>query len=146
MIIDSETLLNLKKVLTLDLKIRLFFLIFLLIFVALLEMLVLSLVPLYVALLINSKNFNEVISFGKKLGKLLVITRGDKGSIAIQKNKVVECKSKKNLRIVDLTGAGDLFASGFLHGHVNNLSIKESLEKGTEMSSKIIQKMGARLN
>jgi fructokinase len=96
--------------------------------------------------LIDAKSFNEVISFGKQLGKLLVITRGKKGSIAIQKNEVFECNSKKDLKIVDLTGAGDLFASGFLHGLINNLSIKESLEKGTEMSSKIIQKIGARLN
>jgi len=96
--------------------------------------------------LINTKSFDEVISFGKQLGKLLIITRGEKGSVAIQKNDVIECKSKENLKIVDLTGAGDLFAAGFLHGYVNNLSIKESLEKGTEMSSKIIQKIGARLN
>jgi len=96
--------------------------------------------------LIESKNFDEVISFGKQLGKLLVITRGEKGSVAIQKNEVFECNSQKNLNIVDLTGAGDLFAAGFLHGFVNNLSIKDSLEKGTEMSSKIIQKIGARLN
>ena len=96
--------------------------------------------------LINTKNFDEVILFAKKLGSLIVITRGEKGSIAIQKNEVVECDSQKNLKIVDLTGAGDLFAAGFLHGHVNNLSLKESLEKGTEMSSKIIQKIGARLN
>jgi len=96
--------------------------------------------------LIDAKNFNEVISFGKQLEKLIVITRSDKGSIAIQKNEVVECDSQKNLKIVDLTGAGDLFAAGFLHGHINNLSIKKSLEKGTEMSSKIIQKIGARLN
>ena len=94
----------------------------------------------------DAKNFNEVIAFGKQLGKLLIITRGEKGSIAIQKNKVIECYSQKGLKIVDLTGAGDLFAAGFLHGHINNLSIKESLEKGTEMSSKIIQKIGARLN
>ena len=96
--------------------------------------------------LINAKNFDEVISFGKQLKKLIVITRSDKGSIAIQKNEVTECDSQKNLKIVDLTGAGDLFAAGFLHGHVNNLSIKESLQKGTEMASKIIQKIGARLN
>ena len=96
--------------------------------------------------LINTKNFDEVISFAKKLESLIVITRGEKGSIAIQKNEVVECDSQKNLKIVDLTGAGDLFAAGFLHGHVNNLSIKESLQKGTEMASKIIQKIGARLN
>ena len=96
--------------------------------------------------LIDAKNFDEVVSFGKQLGKLIVITRGEKGSLAIQKNEVIECDSKKNLKIVDLTGAGDLFAAGFLHGHVNKLSIKESLEKGTEMSSKIIQKIGARLN
>ena len=95
--------------------------------------------------LINAKNFDEVIAFGKQLGKILVITRGEKGSIAIQKNEVFECQSKKDLKIVDLTGAGDLFAAGFLHGYVNGLSIKESLEKGTEMSSKIIQKIGARL-
>ena len=96
--------------------------------------------------LINAKSFDDVILFGKRLGKLLVITRSEKGSIAIQKNEVIECDSKKDLKIVDLTGAGDLFAAGFLHGHVNNFSIKESLEKGTEMSSKIIQKIGARLN
>ena len=96
--------------------------------------------------LINTKNFDEVISFAKKRENLIVITRGEKGSIAIQKNEVVECDSQKNLKIVDLTGAGDLFAAGFLHGHVNNLSLKESLKKGTKMASKIIQKIGARLN
>jgi len=96
--------------------------------------------------LIDAKNFDEVISFCKQLGKIVVITRGEKGSIAIKKNNVFECDSEKNLKIVDLTGAGDLFAGGFLHGHINNLSIKESLEKGTEMSSKIIQKIGARLS
>ena len=96
--------------------------------------------------LINAKNFDEVISFGKQLGKLIVITRSNKGSIAIQKNEVTECDSQKNLKIVDLSGAGDLFAAGFLHGHINDLSIKESLQKGTEMASKIIQKIGSRLN
>ena len=96
--------------------------------------------------LINAKNFEDVITFGKKLGKLLVITRGEKGSVAIENNEVTECESKSNLKIVDLTGAGDLFAAGFLHGIINRLSIKDSLEKGTEMSSKIIQKVGARLN
>jgi len=96
--------------------------------------------------LINAKNFEDVITFGKKLGKLLVITRGEKGSVAIENNEVTECESKSNLKIVDLTGAGDLFGAGFLHGIINRLSIKDSLEKGTEMSSKIIQKVGARLN
>jgi fructokinase len=96
--------------------------------------------------LIDAKNFDEVISFSKQIGKLIVITRSEKGSLAIQKNEIIECESEKNLKIVDLTGAGDLFAAGFLHGHVNKLSIKESLKKGTEMASKIIQKIGARLN
>ena len=77
---------------------------------------------------------------------MLIITRGEKGSIAIKNDQVEECDSKSNLKIVDLTGAGDLFAAGFLHGFVNNLSTKQSLEKGTEMSSKIIQKVGARLD
>jgi len=95
--------------------------------------------------LINTSNFDDVISFGKQLGKLLIITRGEKGSVAIKKNEMVECDSKKDLKIIDLTGAGDLFAAGFLHGHVNNLSMKESLDEGTKMSSKIIQKIGARL-
>ena len=96
--------------------------------------------------LINAKNFDEVINFSKQLGKLIVLTRGEKGAVAIKGQEVVECGIQKNLKIVDLTGAGDLFAAGFLHGHINNLSIKESLEKGTEMSSKIIQQIGARIN
>jgi len=96
--------------------------------------------------LIDAKNFEEVITFGKHLGKILVITRGEKGSIAINHDEVTECESQKNLKIVDLTGAGDLFAAGFLHGHINNLNIKESLKKGTLISSLIIQKIGARLD
>ena len=95
--------------------------------------------------LIDAKNFDEVINFSKQLGKLIIITRGKNGAIAIKGNEVTECGIQENLNIVDLTGAGDLFAAGFLHGHVNNLSIKESLQKGTEMSSKVIQQIGARL-
>ena len=96
--------------------------------------------------LIDAKSFDEVISFGKKLNKNLIITRSDRGSVAINQNEVVECESRKNLNIIDLTGAGDLFAAGYLHGHINKMTVKESLEKGTEMASKIIQKIGARLN
>tara|TARA_B100000787_G_scaffold114083_1_gene85002 strand:- start:552 stop:1481 length:930 start_codon:yes stop_codon:yes gene_type:complete len=96
--------------------------------------------------LINEKNFDEVITFGKHLGKLLIITRGEKGSIAIKNNEITECDSTPDLKIVDLTGAGDLFAAGFLHGYINDFSTKQSLEKGTEMSSRIIQKVGARLD
>ena len=95
--------------------------------------------------LIGTKNFEEVITFSKQLGKLVVITRGKNGAIAINSGEIAECGIQKNLKIVDLTGAGDLFASGFLHGFVNNLSLKENLEKGTEMSSKVIQIFGARL-
>jgi fructokinase len=96
--------------------------------------------------LINVKKFDEVINFAKEINKLVVITRGDKGSVAINKNEIVECSAKKNLQIKDLTGAGDLFAGGFLHGLINNKSTKESLETGTDMSSKVIQIIGARLN
>ena len=95
--------------------------------------------------LIDAKDFNEVIDFAKSLGKLLVITRGEKGAIAINSSEVSECGIKQGLNIVDLTGAGDLFAAGFLHGFVNKMSLRESLEKGTEMSSKVIQQIGARL-
>ena len=95
--------------------------------------------------LIDAKNFDEVVSFSKNLKKLIVLTRGEKGSIAINGDEVVECGIQKNLKIVDLTGAGDLFAAGFLNGIANSLTTKESLEKGTEMSSKVIQQIGARL-
>ena len=95
--------------------------------------------------LIDAKSFDEVISFGKELGKIIVVTRGDKGAIAIKGNEVSECGIKEGLKVVDLTGAGDLFAAGFLHGYINNLSLKDSLEKGTEMSAKVIQQIGARL-
>ena len=96
--------------------------------------------------LIDAKSFEDVIEFGKQLGKLLIITRGEEGSVAIKNQEIIECQSKRNLRIVDLTGAGDLFAAGFLHGLINRFSVKECLKKGTEMSSKIIQKVGARLD
>ncbi len=96
--------------------------------------------------LIDAKKFEDVIEFGKQLKKNIVITRGAKGSIAIKGDKVFECEGEKNLKIVDLTGAGDLFAAGYLHGQINNFSVEECLEKGTEMSSKIIQKIGARLS
>ena len=95
--------------------------------------------------LIDAKSFDEVISFSKQVKKNIVITRGEKGAISIKNNELVECDAKKNLKIQDLTGAGDLFAAGYLHGIINNLSTKESLLKGTELSSAIIQKIGARI-
>ena len=95
--------------------------------------------------LIEAKNFNEVIDFSKQLNKLVVVTRGEKGAVAVNGDEIVECDIQKNIKIIDLTGAGDLFAAGFLHGYINKLSMKECLEKGTEMSSKVIQQIGARL-
>jgi len=95
--------------------------------------------------LIETKNFNDVINFSKQLNKLIIITRGEKGAVAINGDEIFESNVKKNLKIVDLTGAGDLFAAGFLHGYINKLSTKQCLEKGTEMSSKVIQQIGARL-
>ena len=95
--------------------------------------------------LIDSQNFNDAITFAKNIKKNLIITRGNKGAISINKDEVFECNAKENLNIKDLTGAGDLFAAGYLHGVINNLSIEESLAKGTELSSKVIQKIGARI-
>ena len=95
--------------------------------------------------LIDAKNFDEVINFSKQIGKILVVTRGEKGAIAISGNDIAECGVKEGLKIVDLTGAGDLFAAGFLHGHVNGNNLSKCLEEGTEMSSKVIQQIGARL-
>jgi len=95
--------------------------------------------------LTNSKSFDDAISFSKELKKDIIITRGEKGSIAINNNQVITCIAKKDLKLVDLTGAGDLFAAGYLHGYINKLSTKDCLIKGTELSSKIIQKIGARI-
>ena len=95
--------------------------------------------------LIEARNFKEVINFSKQLNKLIIVTRGEKGAVVIKGDEVVENSAQKNLNIIDLTGAGDLFAAGFLHGYINKFSIKECLIKGTEMSSKVIQQIGARL-
>ena len=95
--------------------------------------------------LINAKDFSEVVTFAKEINKFLVITRGEKGAISINGRDVVEVKAKKNLNVIDLTGAGDLFAAGYLHGLINNFNQNECLKKGTEMSAKIIQQIGARL-
>ena len=96
--------------------------------------------------LVNAKSFEEVVTFAKEIKKKLVITRGKKGAISIQGDSIVEIEAKKNINIVDLTGAGDLFAAGYLHGILNDFSTKDCLIKGTEMSSKIIQQIGARLD
>ena len=95
--------------------------------------------------LIDAKNFQQVIDFAKSLNKLIVITRGDKGAVSILGSEIIENGVEKNLQIKDLTGAGDLFAAGFLHGYLNNLELLECLNKGKEMSSKVIQQIGARL-
>ncbi|MBD1162075.1 adenosine kinase [Pelagibacterales bacterium SAG-MED12] len=95
--------------------------------------------------LINTKSFSDVIAFAKDLKNNVVITRGEEGAISIKDEEVIECPAKKNLDIVDLTGAGDLFAAGYLHGIINDMDVKNSLAKGAEMSSKIIQQFGARL-
>ncbi len=95
--------------------------------------------------LINTKNFNDVISFAKEIKKHIIITRGDKGAISIFEDKITEINAYKNLSIKDLTGAGDLFAAGYLHGFINNYSAEQCLEQGTKLSSKVIQQIGARL-
>jgi len=95
--------------------------------------------------LINSKSFDDVVTYSKNLDKNIVITRGEKGAVSIKGNEVVEFAAKKNLKIIDLTGAGDLFAAGYLHGLINKMNMKECLAKGTELSSIIIQKIGARI-
>jgi fructokinase len=95
--------------------------------------------------LINANSFEEIVNFSKQIKKNVIITRGEKGALSILNDEVIECEAQKNLNIKDLTGAGDLFAAGYLHGIINNLSIKECLIKGTELSSKIIQKIGARI-
>ena len=104
-----------------------------------------SFFPKEITSLIEANNFSEVVDFSKQLNKLIVITRGEKGAVAINGEEIFENDVKNNLKIVDLTCAGDLFAAGFLHGNINEFETKECLEKGTEMSSKVIQQIGARL-
>ena len=95
--------------------------------------------------LIDSKTFEEAVSFSKEIKKNVIITRGQKGAVSVKEDQVIEVNAQSNLKIKDLTGAGDLFAAGYLHGVINQLSTKECLIKGTELSSKIIQKIGARI-
>ena len=95
--------------------------------------------------LLNSASFSDVVSFCKDLDKEIIITRGKNGAIAIKNNETFECSAMENIEITDLTGAGDLFAAGYLHGVINNMTVEQSLKKGTELSSKIIQKIGARI-
>ena len=95
--------------------------------------------------LIEAKNFDEAVSFSKELKKNIVITRGSKGAVSINNGHVEEVQATSNLKIRDLTGAGDLFAAGYLHGVINNFKTKECLKKGTELSSKVIQIIGARV-
>ena len=95
--------------------------------------------------LIDAKDFQEAVSFSKQIKKNIVITRGERGAISVNGDEIIEVNAQTDLNIKDLTGAGDLFAAGYLHGVINNLDTKECLIKGTELSSKIIQKIGARI-
>ena len=95
--------------------------------------------------LIEAKTFDEAVSFSKELKKNIIITRGSKGAVSINDGHVEEVEAESNLKIRDLTGAGDLFAAGYLHGIINNFKTKECLMKGTELSSKVIQIIGARI-
>ena len=95
--------------------------------------------------LANKKNLLDSVNQLKELNKLIVITRSENGSMAIKNNEIINCNSIKVKEIIDLTGAGDLFAAGFLKEYLDNSDIKKCLEIGSMLASKIIQKIGARL-
>jgi len=95
--------------------------------------------------LFETDNLKKIINFCKALKKIIVITKSNKGSLVIFGDTVEECSAKQNLKIIDLTGAGDLFLAGFISNYRRNKNLKECLNLGTEMASKIIQKVGARL-
>ncbi len=95
--------------------------------------------------LIDGTSIQDAVAFSKEIKKNVIITRGAKGAIGIKNQEIAECDAKQNLNLVDLTGAGDLFAAGYLHGLINNLSLKDSLIHGTNLSSKVIQQFGARI-
>ena len=82
----------------------------------------------------------------KNINKLIIITRSENGSVAILNNEIINCESVKVEKVIDLTGAGDLFASGFFKEYLNKSNIKQCLKTGSELAAKIIQKIGARLN
>jgi fructokinase len=95
--------------------------------------------------LAGKKNLLDSINQLKKLNKLIVITKSENGSMAIKNNEIIDCNSTKVNKISDLTGAGDLFAAGFLKEYLDNSNIKKCLETGSVLAAKIIQKIGARL-
>ena len=95
--------------------------------------------------LTNQKNLLDSINQLKQLNKLIIITRSENGSLAIKNNEIVNCESVKVDKILDLTGAGDLFAAGFLKEYLEKSEIKKCLITGSILASKIIQKIGARL-
>jgi fructokinase len=95
--------------------------------------------------LANKKNLLDSVNQLKELNKLIVITRSENGSMAIKNNEIINCNSTKVKKVLDLTGAGDLFAAGFLKEYLDNSDIKKCLETGSILASKIIQKIGARL-
>ena len=95
--------------------------------------------------LTGKKNLLDSINQLKEFDKLIVVTRSDKGSLAIKNNEVINCESVKVDKVLDLTGAGDLFAAGFLKEYLDKSDIKKCLTIGSIVASKIIQKIGARL-
>jgi len=95
--------------------------------------------------LTNKKNLLDSINQLKGFNKLIVVTRSDKGSVAIKGNEIINCESTKVNKILDLTGAGDLFAAGFLKEYLEKAEIKQCLSTGSTLASEIIQRIGARL-
>jgi len=96
--------------------------------------------------LMQKKNLLDCINELKKINKLIIITRSANGSIALLNNEITNCDSSKVEKVLDLTGAGDLFASGFLKEYLDQSNIKKCLQSGSELAAKVIQKIGARLN
>ena len=96
--------------------------------------------------LMKKNNLLESINEIKKINKLIIVTRSANGSLAVSNNEITNCESVKVEKVIDLTGAGDLFASGFFKEYLNKSNIKQCLKTGSELAAKIIQKIGARLN
>ena len=96
--------------------------------------------------LMQKNHLEDSLNELKKINKLIIITRSEKGSLAILNNKIIDCESVKVKKILDLTGAGDLFAAGFFKEYLDESNIKKCLQTGSEVAAKIIQKIGARLN
>ena len=78
------------------------------------------------------------------LCELVIVTLGSNGSLIVNKNNVEKIESITKGKIIDTTGAGDIYAGGFIHGLINNCSLKKCGEIASICAGQIITQLGSR--